>query len=204
MWTPRRSLPRLSRGGGEELVLACGDQRKNGRAGADGRFVASAIWTLFRQGSVLFPGSVQFYRPTEVSRQPTQAPSGNRRPQQPGGLRQPTQKAKRTRPASRGRARSAKPASSRAWGQGKTFTARKKNRSERKGRRSLDTSTEYKGKSRGTSRRHNRGVCAICIRKILGYKELWMLQAKLNDRVTGDGRSKLAQLMTRTAIAGFN
>ena len=29
-------------------------------------------------------------------------------------------------------------------------------------------------------------------RRILGYKNLWMLQAKLNDLVTGDDKSKAA------------
>ena len=29
-------------------------------------------------------------------------------------------------------------------------------------------------------------------RRILGYKDLWMLQAKLNDLLTGDDQSKVA------------
>jgi hypothetical protein len=53
---------------------------------ADGGFLASAIWHLFRQGlgAGMFSASVQFSKPTEVSRQLPQVPSGNRRPHKPG------------------------------------------------------------------------------------------------------------------------
>jgi hypothetical protein len=53
---------------------------------ADGGFLASAIWRLFRQGlgAGMFSGSVQFSKPTEARRQLPQVPSGNRRPQTTG------------------------------------------------------------------------------------------------------------------------
>ena len=41
-------------------------------------------------------------------------------------------------------------------------------------------------------------------RKIQGYRDLRMHQAKLKDRVTGDDSSKVASLMIRTAIRSFN
>ena len=45
---------------------------------------------------------------------------------------------------------------------------------------------------------------AKVFRPIQGYRDLWMLQPKLNDAVTGDDKYKVDSLMTRIAIESSN